>query len=480
MTGPLKILMLEDSATDAEIVERLLRKEKMDFAFRLSMSEADFLQALDQFNPDVILADNSLPQFSAGEALKLVRQRTSFTPFIMVTGSVSEEFAAGIIKRGADDYILKDRLVRLPAAIESALKQQQSGKERQEALEEIRIWNERFHTLSMATKDAVWDWNLLTNQVWWNESFYNWLGYDPLQPVPPAQEWTKRIHPEDVDQVIGRLKKISTNTIDSWEEEFRFLSADGSYGTLLDRAYVLRDASGTPVRAIGALVDITEQKRLIQEMLTNKIEQQKEITRAVLQTQEMERNRLGRELHDNINQILASVGLKLEYYLEEPGSSLDIIANCRDSVQKAIQEARNLSHDMVMPRFSERRLKDELRQLIENYNYRQIVALELQEMQEQHVSSSLKEAIYRIVQEQLSNIYKHAKADEIVISINNDAHLLTLVIKDNGVGFDMQQKSKGIGISNIFNRVEACNGTAEIIAAPGKGCTLIARLPLSC
>lgn len=478
MTGSLKILMLEDSATDAEIVQRLLRKEQLDFEFWLSMDKEDFIQALKQFSPDVILADNSLPQFSAGEALKIVRQRTSFTPFIMVTGSVSEEFAAGIIKQGADDYILKDRLVRLPAAIESALKQQQAGRERQLALEETRISNERFQTLSKATKDAVWDWNLLTGEVWWNEHFYHWLGYDPQLPVPPAREWTKRIHPADLDQVMARLNKINTNTINSWEEEFRFLLLDGSYGILLDRAYVMRDASGMPVRAVGALVDITEQRRAIQKMLDNKIEQQKEITRTVIQTQEMERNKLGRELHDNINQILASVGLKLEYYLEEPGSSLDIIESCRDSVQKAIQEARNLSHEMVMPRFSETDLKNELKQLVQNYNYRQIVTLKLQEMQDQYISSSLKESIYRIVQEQLSNIHKHAKADEISINISNDAFLLTLIIKDNGVGFDMRQKSKGIGISNILNRVEACNGTAEIIAAPGKGCTLIAKLPL--
>lgn len=478
MSVPLKILMLEDSATDAEIVQRLLRKEQLHFEFRLSMSKEDFVQALDEFVPDVILADNSLPQFSAAEALKIVRQRASFTPFIMVTGSVSEEFAADIIKLGADDYIIKDRMTRLPAAIESSLKQQQSGREKQEAVEAIRISNERFQSLSRTTKDAVWDWNLLTDQVWWNENFYNWLGYDPQQPVPPAQEWTKRIHPADVGQVMERLKKIKTNSIDSWEEEFRFVLADGSYGTLLDRAYVMRDTLGMPVRAIGVLVDITEQKRLIQEMLDNKIERQKEITRAVLQTQEMERNKLGRELHDNINQILASVSLKLEYYLEEPGDNRDIIINCLDSVKKAIQEARNLSHDMVMPRFSERRLKDELQQLIENYNYRQIVALELNEMQEQYISPSLKEAIYRIVQEQLSNIYKHAKADEIGITISNDDHLLTLTIMDNGVGFDMRQKSKGIGLSNIFNRVEACNGTAAFISAPGKGCTLVAKLPL--
>lgn len=480
MTESLKILMLEDNLADAEILQRLLKKEKLEFNFRLVMNEHDFKQALGEYRPNVILADNSLPGFSAGEALKIVRESAlNTTPFIMVTGSVSEEFAAGMIKQGADDYILKDRMARLPAAIEQAIQQQTAKKKAREALEAIRISNERFETLSKATRDAVWDWNLLTDQVWWNESFYQLIGHDPHKPPPEAREWTKRIHPDDVAQVMERLKKVKQNAINSWEEEFRFRMADGTYGTLLDRAYIMRNDAGQPVRAIGALVDITEQKRLAQEVLAAKIEQQKEINRAILQTQEMERNRLGRELHDNINQILASVSLKLEYFLEEPNNNLDIVANCYESLLKAIQEARNLSHKMVLPRFSEKRLHDELQRLIENYHYKQFVQLELSHMEEVYIVPSIKETVYRVVQEQLSNIYKHARADQIAINIQNDNKLLELEVADNGIGFDLKQKSKGIGISNIFNRVESVNGTVNINSAPGKGCLLHVAIPLS-
>ncbi len=90
------------------------------------MTSIDFVDALDNFQPDVILSDNELPQFSAAEALKIVQQKLLHIPFILVTGTVSEEFAVAVIKAGADDYLLKDRLARLPAAIESALKQKQA------------------------------------------------------------------------------------------------------------------------------------------------------------------------------------------------------------------------------------------------------------------------------------------------------------------------------------------------------------------
>lgn len=594
--------MLEDNATDAELVERLLKKEKLDFEFSLAMNKDTFLRALDRFCPTVILADNSLPQFNAKEALEIVNGRSRHIPFILVTGSVSEEFAANIIKLGADDYILKDRLIRLPAAIDAAVKQQRVEMEKWEAQEESRKFSERVQTLSKATKDAIWDWDLLTDQVWWNESFYTLLGYDPELPVPGVYEWTKHLHADDRDKVIGRLRDIRKNLTHSWEDEFRFRLADGNYGTMLGRAYVLRDDSGTPVRAIGAFVDLSEQKRLLKEMevlsliaketgnaviifdkgswhttwvnegftrhtgytaqdmrggnpsillkgpgtdprvfdelvsriadskpytgdiliytksgeprwhyvsgqpiyddhkearkyfiistdvserrrmeeerLTAKIEQQKEVTRAILQTQERERNQLGRELHDNINQILASVYLKLGFYLENPEARLPLIESCRQSLKHAIQEARNLSHQMVMPSFSEKDLRDELSMLIENYSYRKIVRLQTASLEEEKISDTLKETLFRIVQEQLSNIHKHANAEKIFIRLHSNPESVTLFIKDNGVGFDIHQNRKGIGITNIFNRVQSYNGTTDLISSPGRGCTLVVKIPL--
>lgn len=485
MTDPLRILMLEDNVDDAEIIQRLLKKDKLSCTFSLAMTKEVFLQELDRFRPDIILADNSLPLFDAKDALQIVSQQSEDIPFILVTGTVSEEFAAGIIKAGADDYILKDRLQRLPAAIETAIKQHRAKKENQEAMESIRRSNERFQTISRATKDALWDWDLVTDTMWWNENFFTLLGYDPGLRVPDQADWISRIHPDDRDKIINWFKNKKYNSADSWEDELRILLPDGSYGTVLDRVYILRDDSGKAVRVIGVFVDITEQKKLVaerrkmeEERLASRLEQQKEITRVILQTQEMERNTLGRELHDNINQILASVNLKLGYYLDEPENNLDIIENCRQSLEKAIQEARNLSHHMVIPRFSERTLKEELGQLIENYSYGQLVQLDTSALKEEHFSPPIKETLYRIVQEQLSNIYKHAKADRIMIRLSTAHRSAILLIIDNGIGFDVQQKRKGIGITNIFNRVESYNGKADIISFPGRGCTLSVTIPL--
>jgi PAS domain S-box-containing protein len=129
MNEPLKILILEDSVIDVEIIQRLLVRAGMHCSFHIAMDKNSFLTALEELTLDLIISDNSLPQFDAMEALEITRQQFSHLPFILVTGTVSEEFAADIIRRGADDYILKDRMARLPAAIDAAIKKRKAEKE---------------------------------------------------------------------------------------------------------------------------------------------------------------------------------------------------------------------------------------------------------------------------------------------------------------------------------------------------------------
>jgi len=142
MNKPLKILVLEDIQDDVGLIERELRKGGLRFETMRVDSKADFLEALRAYKADVILSDHSLPQFDSFEAIKLCRRLGVTIPFILVTGSVSEEFAVTSLKQGADDYVLKSNLIRLPNAIINALKQKQLEKERQESDKAIRDQND--------------------------------------------------------------------------------------------------------------------------------------------------------------------------------------------------------------------------------------------------------------------------------------------------------------------------------------------------
>lgn len=155
MKASLRIIMLEDSPTDAEIIQRYLIKKKPDLQFCLVTNRTAFQRELNHFKPDLILADNALPQFNGSEALQLVQESALDIPFILVTGSMTDEFAAHIIKSGADDYILKDRLNRLPDAIEAALKKRKTEKEKLDVIQKLVQSEEKYRSLLESAPDAM-------------------------------------------------------------------------------------------------------------------------------------------------------------------------------------------------------------------------------------------------------------------------------------------------------------------------------------
>jgi len=224
--------------------------------------------------------------------------------------------------------------------------------------------------------------------------------------------------------------------------------------------------------------DISERKIMEEERVTNKIERQREVARVILQSQEIERNALGRELHDNISQMLAAINLQLDYYQKQPDKNIDVIRKCRLMLSQAIKEARDLSHGMVMPLFSQNSLKDELELLFGCFNSSTKVYMDFEKMNELTIPTAIKETIYRIAQVQLHNIGKHSKANEVVMRVTNDRAGVKMMVCDNGIGFDTTQKRKGIGITNIYARIESFNGSANISSKPGEGCILSITIPL--
>lgn len=141
MEKQLKIMLLEDREEDAELIERCLRRADLMFETLRVDTREEFIEGLEAFKPDVILSDHSLPQFNSIEALKIYKKVNPKLPFILVTGTVSEEFAVNCLKEGADDYILKSNLVRLPNAIKNAIQNRWYENNRQQQKETLELQN---------------------------------------------------------------------------------------------------------------------------------------------------------------------------------------------------------------------------------------------------------------------------------------------------------------------------------------------------
>jgi PAS domain S-box-containing protein len=729
---PMKILLLEDNRTDAEIIRRLLENEIPPVIVRLATNKRGFLLALDEFEADVILSDNSLPGFDATEALSIVRQQLPHLPFILVTGTVSEEFAAGIIKQGADDYILKDRLTRLPVAIKTALKKRTDEEARKEMQEKLKEREQQFELFirhspaaqamfdkamnyiavshrwcdvyELTEKELIgknhyavfpeipqrwkdihakclkgaterneedllvrsdgsdmwlhWEihpWYRATGEIggiiiftedithrkkaeeeifrtqyrlqraqeiahlgnWevsfkdhksiWSDEAYRIYGLEPGNHNFTSEDWLKFVHPDDVGQVKQRMKELALHhgdfsfdhriirpdgtiryvhseskyefgddghpigfygivhdvterklveeelkksnerfklaakaTLDIiwelnfetkqyfvheggeklfgdrteldwqvgvegkyvidddrdmvrddfrlakmnpscelWVKEYRMLSTEGNLIHVVNHAIFIRDKEGKAIRAIGAIADISDKKKLQDELIEKEKQEQVTIIAKTLEAQEKERAAIGQELHDNVNQILVGTSLLLSTVKGKPGENVNTIQLCIGNLKDAIRENRKIAHELVGPDLDSVSLVDQLKNLtVGMFNVLGIEAtINSGHFEEHHLDHAQKLVIYRIVQEQCTNIVKYAEATRVVISLVTAGNNLYVSIVDNGKGMDPNQKSSGIGLRNIKGRLSTFGGTANVISSPGNGFTLEITIP---
>lgn len=225
---------------------------------------------------------------------------------------------------------------------------------------------------------------------------------------------------------------------------------------------------------LSIATDITEKIKLEKELEQEKLLKHLEITKAVISAQERERQELGGELHDNVNQILAGsllyLGLaKKELHIDHP-----YLTETDTLINTAIDEIRNLSHSLIPPSLHESEFLDAMKNIIESTQKSSGIIIQLQAcgFDESSIPDKLKLTIYRIVQEQLNNILKHASAQNVIVHLVKDNEKTLLSIKDDGIGFDTVKKSNGVGLMNIKTRASLFNGDITIISSPGKGCEL--------
>lgn len=227
--------------------------------------------------------------------------------------------------------------------------------------------------------------------------------------------------------------------------------------------------------------NVTEKLKLEKLLEEERKMQQVQIADAAIMAQEREREEIGRELHDNVNQILASSRLYLGLVKKEDPDYLQFLARTDNLIKDAIAEIRNLSHALIPSAIYESSLTDQLDTLLHTVSPITSINVvrEYQLEEEEELSGKLKLTIYRIVQEQLNNILKYARASNIILRLKETRDALILQIIDDGVGFDPTEKKAGVGLINIRTRASLLNGTVIIQSAPGQGCEIKIVFPAS-
>jgi PAS domain S-box-containing protein len=260
MPQPLKVLIAEDNSADAELVVRELRRSGFEPDWQRVDTEAEYRERLHS-ELDLVLSDYVMPQFSGLRALELLKQRGLDIPFIIVSGTIGEDTAVAAMKQGAADYLLKDRLARLGAAVTNALAESRLRRERRQADEALRVAHAHLSELLEHSPAALYvvrfsRGKIVSHLV--SENITTVLGFTVAE-ASGFDWWVGQLHPDDRDHVVTSITDALADGTSYLE--YRLRHKDGHYRWINDSRRLIRDASGAPAEMIGVLTDITERKR---------------------------------------------------------------------------------------------------------------------------------------------------------------------------------------------------------------------------
>jgi signal transduction histidine kinase len=226
--------------------------------------------------------------------------------------------------------------------------------------------------------------------------------------------------------------------------------------------------------------DITEKINAEKELIANELERQKAINQATIDTQEQERSEIGKELHDNVNQVLTTTKLYLDLAVSNNELKDELIKKSSKNIISVINEIRQLSRSLIDPSIGDLGLIDSIKDLIENINLtRKLqVILYCEEKLDCILDKNQKLTIFRIIQEALNNAIRHAKASTVTIHFELNDEELKITIQDDGIGFNKDSVKKGAGLKNIQNRIYLINGSYVIHSSPGNGCKIVINFPI--
>jgi len=344
--------------------------------------------------------------------------------------------------------------------------------------EKIKKVNERLLYLSKAASEAIWDWNMQTGKIFTNESLRKLVGIR-LNKSQDLEWWFERIHPDDRVKMQLKVADILEKKQQSWEDEYRFQCTDGSFKIFHSRVFIIYEKDD-PVRMIGSSLDVSETKYLETQLFEEKLKKQKQIAETIIIAQQDERTRIGHELHDNINQILASANLYLGMLNAESEEASVSKIKTKEAINMAIEEIRKLSKELVMPNLHQDGLIAAINTLITDLNYAKLFTISFTHPDHCDVESlsvHKKITLFRIIQEQTKNIIKYSQAKNVNFILDCTDKYFRLLISDDGVGFDPNSTRRGIGLSNIYERTKLYNGQVSLTTVPGQGCTMEIKIP---
>lgn len=337
------------------------------------------------------------------------------------------------------------------------------------------------HRLSLIAEEI--DTPIITTEAdarinWVNKAFVKLYGFE-LEAVRGQKPSENLGGPDTCMETLGHVKECVRQGKE-FACELVFYTRARQKLWLEVQGQPVRDEQGKVRMYFIIHTNVTERKKLQQQLQQQMSKRQKEIAYAEIKAQEKERSEIGKELHDNVNQMLTTVKLYNELCMVNTEMRDELLTKSVQYLNTCIQEIRSLSRALSAPTIGNISLKDSIRELALSIQATNKLSITYSAygMEDRQFKKDVHIALFRIVQEHLTNVLKHANATLVELTLLATPATLTCMIQDNGVGFDLQQKAGGIGITNMISRAEVFNGTVHLKTAPGEGCILTVRFPL--
>lgn len=370
--------------------------------------------------------------------------------------------------------------ISVPLILLTALVQERARTERA-----LRESQQRYSLATAAGSVSVWDWKLKTGEFFLDPSLKALLGFQDHEIDNTLADWTKHLHPDDHDRVLSLVRAHLAGTAPVFEAEHRAFHKNGSVCWLFSRGVAAEYADGVPVRVIGTSTDVSARKQTEQE-LRQRSGQIRLLAGRLISAQEEERRRIAHHLQDDLSQKVAALATamsNLNQYLPAGAVSIGVeLAQLQARTSDLVNDIRALSHEIHPAALEHAGLIPALISF----------ATELKRLEGIDVDLTLPEVcadipqpvatcIYRVAQESMRNVVKHSGAQRarLTLAVVDDA--ITLVIRDEGLGFDVMRarENRGLGLTSIEERVRLLNGHAEVMSQPGRGTTIRVALPLA-
>ena len=469
-TELIDILIIEDNEIHLYLLDQYLNFSSLKIGkVSSATSITSAMEVLETERPNIIFLDLFLPDSDGLESYKIIQNKINTAAIVVISSLSDINITLEALAMGAEDYLVKGEFDEriLEKTVRYSL-------ERKKSELQLQASEAKYRQIFYNNPSPMYIYDFETLKILeCNEAAIKTYQYT-------KDEFTKLTI---IDLRPPENKHLPVNN--DIEELTKFLSKPVPHQKkngdiiMVEISFYHIEMNGKQVRQIQ-INDVTEKIRLQNELVRQQQEKQRSITAATITAQEDERAELGRELHDNINQILVTALLFLDNVISTKSNDLEKLIYIKSILSESIKEIRKLTKGLVPPSLDNIGLIAALDGVISNIRLiDQIkVQTEFDDFTEEMVSEDLKLMIYRIVQEQLNNIVKHSEASNVRIALKKENNNLILLVKDDGKGFDLTTERSGVGLQNINTRAALHHGVVTISSSPGDGFELMVSFPL--